>query len=340
MPKKKPTEGELALLAKIRQNLPQKRFSTLRLGIGDDCAILSPRSVDEVIVTTDLSLENVHFRRDWHSPEAIGHRCLARGLSDIASMGGRPMAIFLSLAVPAELTRSRQGKHSWLDRFYKGLMALAEQADVPLAGGDLAQNPTVAADIVLLGSTPKKKALLRSGAKPGDNIYVTGALGGSASELLFLSQQPKRYVKAAPSAAHPHLFPQPRLAVGQTILKKKATAAIDISDGLSTDLMHLCEESGVRARIEASQLPIHALAHEAGKRLGASAMDLALSGGEDYELLFTAPPNTRIPSEIASVPIHCIGRVERKGNKVPGITLVRNGEETPILAKGWQHFSR
>src|SRR5512140_1758731 len=136
-------------------------------GIGDDCAVLRPPAGDELLVTTDFSLEGVHFRRDWHAPEVVGHRCLTRGLSDIAAMGGEPLAVFLSLALPPALAQS------WANGFLKGLLRLAKQFRVPLAGGDTAQSPAgVLADIIVIGSVPKGKAILRSGARPGDRIYV------------------------------------------------------------------------------------------------------------------------------------------------------------------------
>lgn len=333
------SRGELEILSQIRQRSGNRSSRTLRLGIGDDCAIVRPGKKEEIIVTTDLSLEQIHFRREWHQPEVIGHRCLTRGLSDIAAMGGRPLAAFLSLAVPAELTKNRRGR-SWLERFYDGLLALAKASEVPLAGGDLAQNPTIAADIVLVGGVPQNRALLRSGAKPGDIIYVTGTLGGSAAELLLLAQNPRRYARIQDRDGHPHLFPQPRLLVGQW-LRGRASAAIDISDGLSTDLAHLCEESGVQAEINSEALPVHTLALQAESRERTpSALDLALNGGEDYELLFTAPPSARIPKEIAGVPIHRIGEMKSRHRRRTMMTLLSNGEAKALSGKGWQHFKR
>lgn len=336
MPPRHLSRGELALLSQIRQRSSHFSSSALRLGIGDDCAILRPGKDEEILVTTDLSLENVHFRLDWHQPEAVGHRCLTRGLSDIAAMGGRPLAAFLSLAVPAELTQARRGR-SWLERFYDGMLALAKTFGVPLAGGDLAQSPTVAADIVLVGGIPKKQALLRSGARPGDLIYVSGALGGSSAELLMLNRDSKRFARLKKTENHPHLFPQPRLSVGQR-LRGRATAAIDISDGLSTDLAHLCEESQVSAEIESAALPIHPVAQKAASGgLASSALDLAINGGEDYELLFTASPSTRIPREIAGVPLHQIGRIIARQGR-PTMTLLEKDKATVLTGRGWQHF--
>jgi len=250
----------------------------IRLGIGDDCAILRVPRGHELLVTTDLSLEGRHFRRDWHPARAVGHRTLARGLSDLAAMGAEPLAAFLSLALPRELAGSK-----WAAEFLEGLLALAKQAGVALAGGDTAESASgVIADIVLTGSAPAGMALLRSGARAGDALYVTGALGGASAELAMLPTSQKRDVGHPEFSAYPHLFPQPRLAVGKR-LRKIATACIDVSDGLSTDLAHLCAESKCGALIEATALPVHALA--APRR---DALQLALHGGEDYELLFTA----------------------------------------------------
>src|SRR5271163_1942045 len=209
------TLGERELIANIRERagqtqLARRKGRVLHLGIGDDCAVLRPRAGEELVVTTDLSLENVHFRRDWHPPQSVGHRCLARGLSDLAAMGARPEAAFLSLALPSELTGA------WMDGFFDGFMALAKRYRVPLAGGDMAKSPTVVADIVLLGSVPRGKALLRSRARAGDLIYVTGALGGSAAELSALERKPGDFV-GKDKLGHPHLYPEPRLAAGRKL---------------------------------------------------------------------------------------------------------------------------
>jgi thiamine-monophosphate kinase len=314
--------GERELIAVIRKRALRtgwRKRGILSLGIGDDCAILRPRRNQEVVVTTDLSLENVHFRREWHPPESVGHRCLARGLSDLAAMGARPEAAFLSLALPEELTGS------WMERFFNGLMALAERCHVPLAGGDTAKAPMVIADIVLLGSVPKGEALLRSGARAGDVLYVTGALGGSAAELLALEQQPAKF-RGTSTAGHPHLYPEPRLAAGRKA-RRLATAAIDVSDGLSIDLAHLCDESGLAAEIDAAALPVDARA----------TLEQALHGGEDYELLFTASPKALIPKQLGGVSVHPIGRMKKRG-KGPQVTLERDGARPELVAAGWEHF--
>lgn len=342
--------GERALIAAIRGRVKGKS-GIIRLGIGDDCALLRPAASEEIAVTTDLSLEQVHFRRDWHPPESAGHRCLARGLSDLAAVGAQPAAAFLSLAVPAELTVADRGA-SWVERFLDGLLALASRYKVPLAGGDTAQSPIfdesgrrqmgmVSADIVMIGTVPKGRALLRSGAQSGDVIYVTGALGGAEAELLALGRNPQAFRKLVKGGlGHPHLYPEPRLAVGAKLLSLGiASAAIDVSDGLSTDLAHLCEESGLTAEVRGTAIPIHKLAMKAeADGWIPSALHLALHGGEDYELLFTASPNKKIPTKIAGVPIHAIGRMKRKQKGRPQIELLESGKRTPLYSGGWEHF--
>jgi thiamine-monophosphate kinase len=336
--------GELALLAVIRQrvasavNLRQK--GGLRLGIGDDCALLAPRKGEELAVTTDLSVAGCHFRLDWHPPEAVGHRVLARGLSDLAAMGARPVAAFLSLGLPRSLTAVASGRRAasrtWVERFLDGFLALAEACNTPLAGGDLAESPVAVADIVLIGAVPRGRALLRSGATPGDLLYVTGALGGAAAGLARLAKLasrarlgPPHIPKTLAARLAPHLYPQPRIAQGLWLQRRGlASAAIDLSDGLSTDLAHLCEESGVAAEVDAAALPIHP----------ASILDQALNGGEDYELLFTAPPTVRLPHAIAGVPVTRIGRIVKARAGRPIVTLISLQGAKPLEAHGWEHF--
>ncbi|MGA9426256.1 MAG: AIR synthase related protein, partial [Terracidiphilus sp.] len=177
--------GELGLIRRIRARAGKLGVgpgggSGVVLGIGDDCALLRVRPGEEMAVTTDLSIEGRHFQMEWHQPEAVGHRTLARGLSDLAAMGARPVAAFVSLGLRPEMT---DGRDEWVKRFYDGLLKLAAEYDVPLAGGDLAESPVVLADIVLVGAVERGKALKRSGARAGDAIYVTGELGGAAAGL-------------------------------------------------------------------------------------------------------------------------------------------------------------
>jgi thiamine-monophosphate kinase len=291
-------------------------------GIGDDCAILHLSSGFQLLVTTDLCLENVHFRRAWHPAVAVGHRCLTRGLSDIAAMGGEPLACFLSLGLPKELPQS------WLNGFLRGLLALARRFKIQLAGGDISSARQITADIVVTGQVPAGKAVLRSGARPGDRIFVTGSLGGSAAVL----QQLYAGKKIKPARSNPHFYPTPRLEAGTWLRKRGlATTMIDLSDGLSVDLAHICEESRVSAKITASQVPV-------GK--GAD-LHLALHGGDDYELLFTAQKSARIPSRIAGIKVTEIGEIRNQSDYSSAIQILGdNGKSRPLAQRGWQHFKK
>jgi thiamine-monophosphate kinase len=323
---------EKALIAQIRRmanpsirgrnGRPNRAVLT---GMGDDCAVLRPLAGRDSLVTTDFTLEGIHFRRDWHPPESVGHRCLARGLSDIAAMGGEPVAVFLSLALPRDL------RQAWVDRFARSLISLADMHGAPVAGGDTAESPDgILADIIVVGSVPKGKAILRSGAKAGDRIYVSGELGGSAAAVVRMRSggkvKPRDYVQ--------HFYPEPRIDLGRVLRENNlASAMIDTSDGLSTDLAHICEESGVGAEIDSSLIP----RAQVGKPAREVDLDLASHGGEDYELLFTASQEKRIPRHIAGVDITQIGRITR----TRGI-FVRNskGVGYEMHPRGWEHFRK
>jgi thiamine-monophosphate kinase len=327
--------AEKALIGKIRHLAKLTKNPAVRAGIGDDCAVLrllpgrgrGRGGENDTLVTTDFLLEGIHFRRDWHSAESVGHRCLARGLSDIAAMGGDPVAAFLSLALPRELPQN------WVGRFVRGLTGLANRFGVTLAGGDTAESPNgILADIVVVGTVPRGKAVLRSGARPGDFIYVSGELGGSTSAVWQMRKKSRR--KLNPREYPRHFFPEPRIELGRALREKGlASAMIDTSDGLSTDLAHICEESGVGAELQEEAIPRASV----GKPARKVDLQFALHGGEDYELLFTAPAGKRVPSRIAGIPITRIGHITRL-RKI----LLRNGcgvghELEPL---GWEHFRR
>jgi thiamine-monophosphate kinase len=331
------TIAEKALIAQIRGVAERAKNPSIRTGIGDDCAVLrllpargkskNKDAHNDVLITTDLSLEGVHFRRDWHSPESIGHRCLARGLSDIAAMGGQPVAAFLSLALPGDI------KQDWIRRFTQGLINLAERYSVTLAGGDTAESPNgILADIVVVGTAPAGKAVPRLGARPGDRIYVSGELGGSAAAVRHMRKKPRS--KPNPREYPRQFFPEPRIELGRMLREKGlASAMIDTSDGLSTDLAHICEESRVGAELQAGAIPRATV----GKPSRKVDLQLALHGGEDYELLFTSPPGKRIPSRIAGIPVTPIGHITR------GRTIFlrdRGGIANELEPHGWEHFRK
>ena len=286
----------------------------LVMGIGDDCAIFRPgRGREDLLFTTDLLLENVHFRRETHGPADVGWKALARGLSDIAAMGGEPRFCLVSLGL-AEWTDEQ-----WVDGFYRGLLRLARRAGVTLAGGDLARSDKLVCDIVVCGTAPRgprANALRRKGACPGDSIYVSGRLGGAALGLALGPSGPR-------AAWRRHLRPQPRLDLGRFLRERlRASAAMDLSDGLSLDLRRLCLASKVSASIVAPP-----------RFRGASA-EQALHGGEDYELLFTVPPGRRLPPRFEGVPLTRIGEI-RRGRA--GVVLLAG---TPLEPLGWDHFRR
>ena len=242
--------SELEIVEKLRRLA--RPGDNIALGIGDDCAIYRPRPNEELLFTADQSIEGVHFLPD-HPPSIIGHNALARSLSDIAAMGGEPRFCLVSLAVPPE----RGDK--FITAFYRGLMALARRSGTVLAGGDLAHSDKIYNDVMVCGSAPRGQALRRSGARPGDLLYVSGRLGKPWGARI-----------------------QPRLALGR-ILRGRATTCMDLSDGLSLDLHRLCLASGVAAVVD--RVPI----------VRGATLDRALHGGEDYELLFTLSPRKAPP---------------------------------------------
>jgi thiamine-monophosphate kinase len=249
-------------------------------------------------------------------------------------MGARPVAAFLSLGLPRELTVARGRRKAWIDRFLNGFLGLAKAFDTPLAGGDLAESPIAVADIILVGAVSQGKALLRSGARPGDVLCVTGALGGAAAglqKLLGPNRRPSRLTsKEMQELLAPHFYPQPRIAQGLWLQRRRlATSAIDLSDGLSTDLLHICAASGVGAEVIAEALPIHS----------AATLDQALNGGEDYELLFTVRPDARLPKFIAGVRITRIGTIVPAKKHTNPVTLIAADGSRPLEPKGWEHFS-
>lgn len=314
--------SERALIAHIRRLAQSVSSESVIQGIADDCAILRISTGCELLVTTDLCVEDVHFRQAWHPAVVVGHRCLARGLSDIAAMGGEPLACFLSLGLPEDLSQA------WANNFLRGLLRLAKRFRVQLAGGDISAAPKITADIVVTGQAPKGKAVLRSGARPGERIYVTGSLGGSAATLkqLFAGK------KIKPQKSNPHFYPTPRIEVGNYLRENRlATAMIDLSDGLSVDLTHICDESGVASLLISSKIPV-------GKNAN---IDLALHGGEDYELLFTAPKRANIPSRIAGIAVTEVGEIRNRTDYSSAIQILGdNGRVRPLPQRGWQHFAK
>ncbi len=318
------------------KRLSRKQGAGVRLGIGDDAAVVELRHGHELILKSDLSIEGVHFLRDRHPPRAVGHRALARSLSDIAAMGGTPRYALISLAISQKTSRA------WLDEFYAGVLALARRNALSVVGGDTAIVPDrISIDVVIAGEIAREKMIRRSGAQPGDQLFVSGRLGISALGLhrLKLKASVRGRGKTLDAAAHAHLYPEPRLAVGRYLSQNNlATALIDVSDGLSTDLGHLCDASGVGARVWAERLPIPDDL-TTRERCTLDPLSLALHGGEDYELLFTVPKHKvfRLPRRVHGVPLHWIGETR----SARGLVLVLpGGHETPLQPRGYDHFNK
>ena len=330
---------ELARLTKDKHSSLITHHSSLVKGIGDDAAVLRPRAGFDLVITTDLLVEGVDFRLDrgWTSPRDLGHKALAVSLSDAAAMGARPRFCLLSVGVPQPLWRGR-----FLEGFYEGVRALADEYGVRIIGGDTSRTTEgVVIDSIVLGEVRRGRALTRGGARAGDWIFVTGALGGAAGGLKVLESAAVRTSRgrAGRGLVLRQRRPEPRVEWGALLSEKGlATSLIDLSDGLSSDLAHVCRESGVGARVEAASLPVDPLLARAGFDAD-EALRLALDGGEDFELLFTAEPRkaARLSREVGGVPVTRVGEVTNERGKV---RLVRDGKARLLRPGGFEHFAR
>lgn len=308
--------------------------ANISLGIGDDAALIRPRQGTQLILTTDMSIEGTHFLFDLEPPESVGHRALARSLSDIAAMGGAPKYALISLAL------SPRADRKWVQSFYKGVFRLARRFGVALLGGDTARHSgTILADVAVVGEVPRGKALLRSGAKPGDALLVAGTLGLSALGLEFVrSGKPKKNPPVFREALRAHGYPEPQCGLGQYLAKTGlAAAAIDLSDGLSTDLGRLCQSSGVGAKIWADRIPIPPDFSGGDPAERSHLLHVALHGGEDYKLLFAVRPTNvaRVPDSFEGVRIHRIGEILAGHTK---FLVLPSGAHKRLQSMGYDHF--
>ena len=297
------------------------------LGIGDDCAVISNIEGQNIVVTTDTLVAGVHFPVET-SPKAIGHKAVAVNLSDIAAMGAKPSWISLALTLP-------EVDETWLSEFCTGVFELCEFYNVQLIGGDTTQGP-LSITITAQGVTPQGKYLSRSGAKPGDWLYVTGELGDAALALQHYKDETLLDKHIAEQVQVKLDYPKPRVLVGQA-LREYASSAIDISDGLLADLGHICKASNVGANIVLDAVPLSSAMNEA--QLFDDAINLALNGGDDYELLFTVSEDKKVGMETAlshtGISLTCIGQIN--ASKTTSTTL--NNAPVPINSTGFQHFS-
>jgi thiamine-monophosphate kinase len=323
---------ENGLVEKIDRALGGRRSASreVRLGLGDDAALFEPRKGYEVILTCDWFLERTHFLRDKHPPDSVGWKCLARAVSDIAAMGGVPCCFLLSLALPP----SQTGR--WLDEFLGGLRRASRKFRCVLAGGDTTQRSEILINVAVVGEVPADRALLRSGANPGDVVFVSGRLGEADLGLQLLKHS-RRPAHLTNPLIRKHLYPEPRLALGQWLAKNRlATAMMDLSDGLSSDLPRLCAAGGVGVRLQSASLPLVQL--PAGhKKGGSDRLRLALHGGDDYELLFTVRPkqSRSLRRSLRGVLLTPVGIITSE-KKV--VLVDENGREKKLDPGGWDPF--
>lgn len=318
-------QDENALVEHIGRHFLPSREQKIRLGIGDDAALWKPKPGFAAILTSDWFLEGSHFLLERHPPDSVGWKCLARAASDIAAMGGTPRCFLLNLALPADAT----GK--WLKSFLGGLRRAARSLDCVLAGGDTTRSKRILINVTVIGEIREGQEVLRSEARAGDLVYVSGTLGEAEHGLQLLR---KRRGKVNPKnvAMQKHLYPQPRVALGRWLAGRKlASAMMDVSDGLSSDLPRLCGASGVGALLDPDKLPL--LLGIAGE----SARQLALHGGDDYELLFTISRRKAalIPAKFHELRLTRVGEI----TKGRGVQLIgKDGTRKPLRAAGWDPF--
>jgi len=327
--------GEFGLIERLTAGLPQP--TDVIVGVGDDAAILDTGGDELVVATCDAQVEDTHFRLRHAHPQDIGRRALAVNLSDIAAMGARPRFALISLLLPPMLDVAI------LDGIYAGLRAEAAQYNVALVGGNIARNAErLIIDITLLGTGMRDRLLRRDSAEPGEVVMVTGSLGSAAAGLLVVEDE-QLAAKIPPESLvgvlAAHRTPTPRVAAGQWLAQHGVTTGIDVSDGLAADIAHICKASGVGVNIEAESLPIQPEVAMIATLAGRQPQDLALFGGEDYELLFTAPTDR---ADVLAQELFIATGIEATAigtmSKGTDLTLFRQGKSSPLHPTGWDHL--
>jgi thiamine-monophosphate kinase len=329
-----PRDREGQLIHRLAKIIPSAGLGGhgkgLRVGIGDDAAVLRPSRGSELVISCDSSLEGIHFHARNQPPESVGYKSLARATSDLAAMGAIPSYFLLTLSLPKEKTGH------WLDRFARGMARGAREFKIRLIGGDISKADGVMMSITVLGKVAPGKAVLRSGARPGDLICVSGKLGGAqlGLEIVLRGSSANASLKGL---VWPHFYPKIRLQLGHWLASHKiASAMMDLSDGLSMDLPRLCQASGVGARIFEDKIPrIEIPRHLSKHKL--DPLELALHGGEDYELLFTVPSRLvpRLHRAPGTASLKMIGEITRNREI---LIVARDGTASNLPSLGWDHF--
>jgi thiamine-monophosphate kinase len=342
-PSRSSSAGELEIIRLIRRTGERSPGERVETGIGDDTAVLLPQPGARLLATTDLIVEDVHFRRAWASPFDIGWKAMAVNLSDIAGKGGRPLWALVGLALPAPADPAE------VESLYEGMRQAATPHGVAIVGGDTSVSPKGwFVNVTLLGEhlgAPR----LRTAAKPGDAVAVTGTLGRSAAGLAALEAGRPRLGAVRPETIEvvtaAHLRPTARMAEGRWLGAAAGVhAMMDCSDGLATDLGHICRESRVGARVELERLPVDPAAREVAGALGADALSWATSGGEDFELLLTCDPASVAAlrdglSRATGTALTVVGEIEAFNALQAEVTFLGAGGLRVAIAAGYEHFS-
>ncbi|ABK42690.1 thiamine-phosphate kinase [Magnetococcus marinus MC-1] len=329
--------GEFGVIQHIFAPIQSKQGEGVQLGIGDDAACLVVPRTQDLLATTDTMVEGIHFSSDA-DPYLLGQKALAVNLSDIAAMGGLPRWYLLSMAVPNRTSQS------WLEEFARGVKAASEMFHVALVGGDTVRsNAKIVITVQMLGLIGQHRAVARSGAQVGDRLYLSGTLGDSAFGLAhLLGKLPAMLADDVSYLSRRHHLPEPRIQLGMALQDAAlAHACIDVSDGLLADLQHICEASQVSAVVDVEKLPFSESAQRVIAQYGRSALELALTGGEDYELLFAISPGAadQVEKIVHQVGVSLveIGEVVGVGER-PGVVVRQGGEVLSIAQSGWTHF--
>ncbi len=318
------------IIRAVGRSSADRRFP---LGLRDDAAVFDVDSRKQWVISTDWFIEGIHFLPTIHPPDSVGFKALARAASDLAAMGAAPRFFLMALALPSSRSRA------WLDQMLAGMRRASRRFRLQLVGGDTTRCSSLAICITVIGTVKPGRAISRANARPGDLLYVSGLLGGAQLGLELLLAGASRTSPRAESLLRPHLYPEPRLALGQWLASEKlASAMIDISDGLSTDLHNLCRASGVGAQVRRAAIPRVSLPHHPRKP-NLDPLRLALHGGDDYEPLFTVPRRLAhcIPARLHGLPLHCIGEIT-KSKRI--LLLHEDGHTTPLDPAGWDSFKQ